>query len=441
MTQYFYLFVLFSVALLVDPSNVFARQIQVTPASDLTEVMNAAEPNDILLFSPGEYSGTLLVDKSLTIKAEPGVVFDGHGKGNIILVRAPNVTIEGFVLCNSGMNLTEMNAAVFVERTAKNVLIKNNVFKNNLFGIWLDAAHDATVIGNRISADQRIRSQDRGNGIHLYYVEGAEIAENEVWHTRDGIYIDTSNNNVLRDNNLHDLRYGIHYMYSYNNRIEGNYTHNTRTGYALMQSKYLTVLNNRSENDENYGILMNFITHSTLKYNRVINVRKGITPGYSGSGISGAEGKALFIYNSVFNTLADNLFADSDIGIHLTAGSEDNSIHGNSFVNNYTQVKYVSNRKQEWSKNARGNYWSNYLGWDLNGDGIGDRPFEPNDNVDKLLWKYPLAKLLMNSPSVQILRWAQMQFPVFKSPGVTDSYPLMQPVRLPSTSTKRLPSL
>lgn len=430
---------LFAVSLLNAP-GVWAKQIRLSPASDLEAAIKHAAVNDVLLFSSGIYSGPLVINKSLTLKAESGAIFDGHKKGNILLVRAPNVTIEGFVLRNSGMNLTKMNAAIFVKKTAKNILIKNNVFKNNLFGVWLDAAHDATVIGNKISADQTVRSQDRGNGIHLYHVEGADIAKNEIWHTRDGIYIDTSNNNVLKNNDLHDLRYGIHYMYSNHNRIEGNYTHNTRTGYALMQSNSLTVLNNRSENDENYGILMNYITYSTLKNNRVEHVRKGITPGYSGAGITGAEGKALFIYNSVFNTLEGNLFADSDIGIHLTAGSEKNSIYDNAFVNNYTQVKYVSNRRQEWSKDGRGNYWSNYLGWDRNDDGIGDRPFEPNDNVDKLLWKYPLAKLLMNSPSVQILRWAQMQFPVFKSPGITDSYPLMQPLSS-ETGARRISSL
>ncbi len=438
MLRFFTLF--FIAVLLINISGVSAKQIRLNPASDLDAVIRHAEINDILLFSSGIYSGTVVINKTLTLKSESGAIFEGHKKGNILLVRAPDVTIEGFVFRNSGMNLTEMNAAIFVEKTAKNILIKNNVFENNLFGIWLDAAHDAKIIGNKISADQRVRSQDRGNGIHLYYVEGVEVAENEIWHTRDGIYIDTSNNNLLRNNHLHHLRYGIHYMYSHNNRIEGNFTHNTRTGYALMQSKSLTVLNNRSENDENYGILMNYITYSTIRNNHVINVRKGISPGYSGAGITGAEGKAVFIYNSVFNTLADNLFADSDIGIHLTAGSEDNTIYGNAFVNNYTQVKYVSNRKQEWSKNGRGNYWSNYLGWDRNDDGIGDRPFEPNDNIDKLLWKYPLARLLMNSPSVEILRWAQIQFPVFKSPGVTDSYPLMQPAASP-VEDRRLSSL
>lgn len=73
-------------------------------------------------------------------------------------------------------------------------------------------------------------------------------------------------------------------------------------------------------------------------------------------------------------------------------------------------------RTQEWSIDGRGNYWSDYLGWDRNGDGLGDVPYEPNDNVDRLLWMYPQVRLLMNSPSIEMLRWVQRAFPVMKSP-------------------------
>ena len=90
-------------------------------------------------------------------------------------------------------------------------------------------------------------------------------------------------------------------------------------------------------------------------------------------------------------------------------------------------MKYVSNKKQEWSKDGRGNYWSNYLGWDMDNDGIGDAIFEPNDGIDKLVWQYPEMKMIMDSPAILILRWVQKQFPVLKPPGVKDSYPLMAP--------------
>jgi nitrous oxidase accessory protein len=155
----------------------------------------------------------------------------------------------------------------------------------------------------------------------------------------------------------------------------------------------------------------------------VSDVRSGST---GDSMIAGAEGKALFIYNSLFNSIEHNHFERSALGIHLTAGSEDNRISGNAFVGNRQQVKYVAVRTQEWSVDGRGNYWSDYLGWDRNEDGLGDIAYEPNDNVDRLLWLYPQVRLLMNSPSIELLRWVQRAFPVIKSPGVQDSHPLMQ---------------
>lgn len=211
--------------------------------------------------------------------------------------------------------------------------------------MWLDATPDVVVRNNEIRGETSLRSQDRGNGIHLFNTTGALIEGNDIRQTRDAIYIETANNNKIRNNVMSDLRYGIHYMYSMHNLLEGNLTRGTRTGYALMQSKYLTVVNNRSENDENYGILMNFITNSTLKGNVVTGVSQGQTGGVM---ISGGEGKAVFIYNSLYNTFEGNYFGHSNIGIHLTAGSEQNEVFDNAFVNNERQVKYVATRTQSW---------------------------------------------------------------------------------------------
>ena len=405
-----------------------AATYRVTPDTpDIPAIIAKASAGDTLQFGTGHYFLNLHIDKTLTLQGVPGVILDGRQQGDVIRVSAADVIIRGLRIQNSGHNLTEMNAGIFVERSAENVVIESNEFDRNGFGIWLDAVRAPRVLANRIHGDPTKRSQDRGNGIHLFATTQGLIKGNEVWETRDGIYIDTSQENTLEANLLHDLRYGIHYMYSYNNRVINNHTYNTRTGYALMQSKYLTVLNNTSEHDRNYGMLLNFITHSTLAHNRISAVQEGAGYMTGGSSVLGAEGKAIFIYNSQFNDIHNNLFSSSDIGIHLTAGSEDNRIHGNAFIGNRVQVKYVANREQDWSLDGRGNFWSDYMGWDLNADGIGDKDYEPNDAVDKLLWKYPLARVLMNSPAVETLRWVQEQFPVLRPQGVRDSAPLMQP--------------
>ena len=384
-----------------------------------------AQGEDHWTLPAGDYTGQFVIDQPLTLSCQSGAKINAQGRGNALTVRAPNVTIEGCTLLDWGHDLTAMNSAIFLEPTATGAVVRNNELRGPGFGIWADSSRDLLIENNRIEGDLNLRSQDRGNGIHLFSVRGARVVDNHVWHTRDGIYIDNSNGNAIERNLFEDLRYGVHYMFSHDNRVIANTTRRTRTGFALMQSRKLEVIGNRSEQDQNYGILMNYITYSTIRDNFVTDVERGSTGG--DSMISGGEGKALFIYNSLFNTIENNHFQRSDMGIHLTAGSEDNRISGNAFVGNQQQVKYVAVRTQEWSVDGRGNYWSDYLGWDRDDDGLGDIAYEPNDNVDRLLWMYPQVRLLMNSPSIEVLRWVQRAFPVIKSPGVQDSHPLMKP--------------
>jgi nitrous oxidase accessory protein len=407
-------------------NTVEAAIINISPKDDLQKQLDLANSGDQLFLEAGLYQGNFVINKSLELHGKPGAILDGNAQGHSLEINAPNVHVHHLRIQNWGHNLTTVDAGIFIHAGAEHSQVSNTDLFGDCFGIWVEATPNITLLNNRIKGNENVRSTDRGNGIHLYQVTGALVKDNEVWHTRDGIYIETSNGNELNGNYLHDLRYGIHYMYSYSNTITKNHTQNTRTGYALMQSKFLTVTHNRSENDVNYGILMNFITKSTIEDNVIVGVQnqrnnqmKHSKQNYQ------PEGKALFIYNSLYNQIQRNIVADSDMGIHLTAGSEDNIFIGNAFIRNNKQVKYVSTREQDWSHEKLGNYWSDYVGWDMNGDGTGDVAYEPNDGIDRLLWKYPTAKLLLNSPAIEILRWVQRQFPVLKSPGIKDSYPLM----------------
>lgn len=416
-------FCLFGISLI---NSAFASVISITPDQDLQQQLDLAEKGSHLILEPGNYFGNYTINKALQLSGKIGAFIDGQGQGHTLEINAENVMLHNLTIQNWGHNLTTLDAGIFVHKLADNTQIYGNHLVGNSSGIWVDSAPNIKIIDNKIEGNETVRSSDRGNGIHLSHVSGALVKGNEVWHTRDGIYIETSNGNELQANYLHDLRYGIHYMYSYHNVITANHTQNTRTGYAFMQSKFLTITHNRSENDVNYGVLLNFITQSKIEDNVIVGVQnmRNSQMLYSKDGYQ-PEGKALFIYNSLFNQIHRNVMADSDIGIHLTAGSEDNSFTENAFINNNKQVKYVASRTQDWSVAQLGNYWSDYLGWDMDGDGKGDIAYEPNDGVDRLLWQYPTAKLLFNSPAIEILRWVQRQFPVLKSPGIIDSYPLM----------------
>jgi len=114
--------------------------------------------------------------------------------------------------------------------------------------------------------------------------------------------------------------------------------------------------------------------------------------------------------------------------VHLWAGSQHNRVERNDFIANRDQVRYVGARDEAWGGDT-GNHWSTYVGWDRDGDGRGDVPFEANDIVDRLSWQHPMMKLLLASPAIQTLRLVGRQFPVLRAPSVVDARPRMQPAR------------
>ncbi|MGF1728691.1 nitrous oxide reductase family maturation protein NosD [Photobacterium kasasachensis] len=397
-----------------------AKTLQVNVDDNLQAILDSASKGDVVSLDAGEYQGNFILRQAITLTGNNVATINAGGKGHALLLKSSDIVIEDLTIINWGSDLTAQNAGIYSDKKANNLIIRNNKLQGDGFGIWLQSGKHIKVKGNEVEGNPALRSADRGNGIQLSKVEDVEVTGNTVSKTRDGLYIIASQYNVLKNNTMHDLRYGIHYMYSHSNEVLDNLAYNTRAGYALMSSRKLTVRGNETRDSEDYGFLMNFITYSDISHNRISNVWTKPE-----NKVMGRDGKGLFVYNSGYNTISYNTIDTAEIGIHLTAGSENVKVFGNSFINNPVQVKYVSNREQEWSQEGIGNFWSNYLGWDLDNNGRGDTPFEPNDGIDKLIWQYPEAKVLLDSPAILMLRWIQKQFPVLKPAGVRDSFPLM----------------
>lgn len=401
--------------------QVMAEHLKVSSDENLQLILDNSQSGDVIELLAGRYLGNFIIEKPLSLIGNDGVIIDAQGKGHALTLTNSNITIARLHIVNWGQDLTEQNSGIYSHQASTGLVIKNNNLSGDGFGIWLNKASDVNVFNNKIKGNLSLRSSDRGNAIQLSSVKNSHVYQNEVSEVRDGIYVIASQDNVIKNNTMHHLRYGIHYMYSYDNSVMNNTAYNTRAGYAMMSSRRLIISGNTTTDSEDYGFLFNFITESTIKNNHVKNVWTKPE-----NKVLGRDGKGLFVYNSGYNTFTGNIVDTAEIGIHLTAGSENVKIYGNSFLNNPTQVKYVSTKKQEWSLDGQGNFWSNYLGWDMNSDNIGDVVFEPNDGIDKLVWQYPEMKMLMDSPAVIILRWIQRQFPILKPPGVKDSFPLMR---------------
>ena len=386
-----------------------AATISVRPGDDLAEAVTKAQAGDVIEVARGQYRANLLIDKPLTLRGLDRPTISGGNQGDTIRVTAPDVLIEGLIVRDSGDSLKDQNAGIYLYPGAHRAIVRRCDLTYNLFGLWIEKANDVLIEHNTITGKREYASPQRGNGVQLYNTKGAKILNNDISFVRDALYVDVSHNALFKGNKLHHSRYGTHYMNSYYNLWEDNDTYYNRGGLALMEVRNQEVRGNRAWGNSDHGIMLRTLQDSDISGNVVAGNNRGF-----------------FIYDVEYIKLNDNLVVDNVVGVHLSAGSTRNEVEGNDFIANREQVRYVGARDEVWGK-QRGNYWSNYLGWDRNNDGKGDVQYEANDMVDRLTWRHPSIKLLLASPAVQALRLVGQQFPVLRVPSVVDPHPRMRP--------------
>jgi nitrous oxidase accessory protein len=382
-------------------------------AGAIADALARAADGDSLYLAPGTYFESLTLERPVVLDGQGHATIDGGNTGSTITVTGPDVTVVGLTVIGSGSDHQTIDSGIQLTKTARAPVIKGNTLLGNLYGVDIHGARDALVANNVIEGRQDRHMNMRGNGVYVWNAPGAIVSGNHIRWGRDGVFVNSSKSNIFRDNLFRDLRFAVHYMYADNSEVTGNVSIGNHLGYAVMFSTRVKVTDNVSLNDRDHGVMLNYTNKSVI----------------SGNYVKGARNKCTFLYNSHKNDFSDNWFQGCGIGIHFTAGSEGNRIVGNAFVGNRHQVKYVASKWVEWSQQGRGNYWSDNAGFDMDGNGIADAPYRPNDSMDHVLWTQPAAKLLMGSPAVQLVRWSQSAFPALLPGGVIDSNPLMRPVK------------
>ncbi|MEM5585904.1 nitrous oxide reductase family maturation protein NosD [Roseibium sp. AS2] len=392
-----------------------AADIRVEPGPGaLVRAVGLARPGDRLLLGEGTYRGGLVLTRPVKIAGGGKVHVAGTGTGSVITIDAPDVVIEGLKLTGSGTSHETIDSAVRMTRKADRAIVRDNRIEDNLYGVDIHGARDALVEGNTIIGGSDRLMNRRGNGVYVWNAPGATVTGNTIRQGRDGIFVNTSRKNTFTNNRFENLRFAIHYMNADDSTVSGNVSIGNHIGYAIMFSKRVTIRDNISLNDRDHGVMLNYANNARIEGNAVL----------------GGGEKCLFVYNANKNLITGNRIEGCEIGIHFTGGSARNEISGNAFIGNRTQIKFVSTRDHVWS----GNYWSDHAAYDVNGDGIADQAFRPNDTMDQVIWTQPSAKLLLGSPAVQLVRWAQSAFPALLPGGIVDDRPLMKPHELPETA-------
>lgn len=413
------------IAVMLQPSWALATTLQ--------KMLDAAQAGSILRVPAGHYTGSITIDKPLTLIAESGAAIDGEGKGTVVRITAPDVMLRGFIIAGSGRNFLQDDAAVHV--SADRARIVDNHIKDSLHGIYLRQTDGSLVSGNRIvgrtpdrtdtsnplagmgdagaesCATERPPSDGPGNGIHLWNSKRCQITDNIISGARDGIYFSfTEQCNVMR-NDVQRVRYGLHYMYSDRNTFENNVFRDSTAGAAVMFSKAVVVRGNRflaNRGSRGCGILLQSVDATTIDGN-----------------IMAGNALALSMNQCYANRVLRNSITGNFTGVRFSANSEGNEFSMNRISRNLNPVEvFGDTRANSFSIAGIGNQWEGAPVIDFDGDGIGELPHRELDITGGLRREFSQVVLLTDSPLFRLLRFANQRAALPGMRSIQDEAPL-----------------
>lgn len=378
----------------------------------LKEGILLAADFDTLLIKKGTYKEfNILINKPLTLVGEDFPVIDGEEQGEIIRIAADNVTIDGLFLINVGTSYTSDYAAIRVVKS-ENFLIQNVVLEKLFFGIYLEKSNNGKVYHNKIIGDA-VDEYNSGNGIQLWYSKNVVVDRNIVQGVRDGIYLEFSDNITINNNqSTNNLRYGLHFMFSNDDVYTNNTFENNGAGVAVMFSKRIKMHNNifrKNWGTAAFGMLLKEINDAEISGNTFEENTIGIN----------IEGSNRIVYKN--NDFIQNGWAVKVLGACYT-----NTFTNNNFLYNSFDISYNSKMNDNVFDE---NYWSDYTGYDLDKNGIGDVPYRPVKLFSYIVNRTPETIVLLRSLFMDIIDFSEKVSPVFTPDNLLDANPLMKKMK------------
>jgi nitrous oxidase accessory protein len=379
--------------------------------TSLQKAVSDARPGDTIYLLAGEYrEANIRIDKPLRVVGRGMPVIDGGLTEEILTIEADSVQIEGIEFRNAGKSHIKDLAAIRVKRH-DHFVIRNNRIINALFGIYIENGKYG-VIENNTLLGEAVNEMSSGNAIHCWYAEGLRIRNNYTYRYRDGIYLEFVNNSEVVDNiSEANIRYGLHFMFSNDDSYACNTFRDNGAGVAVMFSKRISMSDNVFEynwGQAAYALLLKEIYDAEIRNNLFLHNTIGIL----------LEGSTRIRYT-------ENVFRGNGWAVQMSGGCLDNEFTHNNFLGNTLDL-VVNSRVN--NNTFNGNFWSEYSGYDLDRDGIGDVPHRPVKLYSYVLAQSSESIVLLRSFFIDLLNFSEKVSPVFTPENVLDQYPLMQAI-------------
>jgi len=330
--------------------------------------------NNTQFYNNKLYGGSLKIERlnkyqiyDNTINDKPLVILQGDsnkiidGSGQVILDKCNNMIIRNVnpttdqretiqLLSTNNSQITNCKGRITLTNSHYNTISNNDLSKISDIGGFFQPALTLSVSNYNLIYENQI-TQVEDEAISLTGSDFNYIFKNIVSDCKAGVWLLGSNNNSIFQNNIKNNRFGVELSFSqsgnilpisYNNSIFENTISSCTQGIRLVSADENKVFRNNISNCSQYGVYILFADGNMFYNNNFLN------------------------NNQVFEQ--------------------------HSWFTGYEHIEHFS-ENNTWNTRlfTGGNYWSDYVGVDSNGDGFGDHPHLIFENMTDY---YPLMSAI-----------------------------------------------
>ena len=372
----------------------------IEPGEDLQAAISALPAGSTLRLSSGTHRGHIRIDRPIELAGEPGATIDGSGTGTVVAIIADDVWIHDVRVTGGGSQPQGDDSAIMA--AGDRFRVERVAIDDVYLGIDVRSGDDGVLRGCTVLGDPKKPFGLRGDGIRLWETTGTLVEENRLEHVRD-LVVWYSDDNRVRGNVVRGSRYGTHLMHTTGNRIWDNRYEDNVVGVFVMYSDALELEGNvvvGSHGEAGVGLGFKESSGVVARGNTLVGDTTAI---YLDTTPHRAHSYARF---------ERNLVGANEVALRFHGRSDGAAFTDNDFRGNRTLAQ-VDGRVRLDAVRFEHNHWSDYAGYDLDGDGIGDVEFEAREVSAYIVERFPEFRYFVGTPAQALVELFARAFPMF----------------------------
>jgi nitrous oxidase accessory protein len=370
-------------------------------SEELTRML--ADPNgaDEIWLRSRRYDGDFRITRRVALRAERGAILQGTGRGTVLTLEADGASVDNVVVRHSGQRHTTEDAGIRAK--GSKIRIRNVRVEDSLFGITLAPCTHCEIEHSHVQGP----TQDvelRGDGIKLWESDDAVVRDCTVDRVRD-VVVWYSRRVRLERNTVRNSRYGSHFMFAHDSSVRESHVEKNVVGIFVMYCARLIIEDNVLAGSRGAaGVGLGF------KESDSVQVRGNwIVANTTGTYLDETPRS-----ENMPVDLTHNVFALNDVAVRFHGVREQLRFTNNDFDQN-TLLAEVEGGGDALSVHFDGNYFSDYVGYDLDRNGTGDVPYQVKLLSGELVSAHPTLALFQGTVAMAMIDAIATAVPVFAS--------------------------